>query len=634
MKRMIQKLTVLFGALLAASAPGLSMEVQRKIRPDAFDFGGYLHQVIGRTFEAVQTDAITLTVMFVGCVWLLNRYLFHKPRHTGFGEYLLCAFFSGMQLLCAMTRQVGTVAVLWENAFQVIKAALYLLGMYLLLLCLLRGLGEALQSRFSLRRLEGYPCAGWCRRAWEKRPFLFPFLLLCAAWLPHLIIRYPGQLTIDTVLQVQQYFLWLPRSTPHPPFGTVVYGGLIDFALTTGYKNLTYFAFTLVKTAGFIAILSYSLLVMKKSAVPGWIRLLALTLYAVSPVYVGWTTTISKDSSYLILCVLAAAMTLEFMQDMDAFVRSWKRMVVLGVDLILMMLVRHNGVFVAAPLLVVMALCFLVRRRGRQGALTLLYAAVVIGISVGAEEYLIRTMDIARVSQDDWLSLPFQQTARVVKLHGDELPEEEVALIDRIMDFDQVPELYNPGSSDNIRWSENAGRSPEDLMAYMERVWAKELVRYPVEYVDAVLAMNAVLFDLQSNEAIYVSLTDNSNDSYVYPYSFNDLWYYNSEELRALNSLQRALTEGYFRFSDLPLIGPFASMGFCMLLMLAVTYLSVVNHRRKTLMVMIPALITGIAGPFLPVVYLRYLLPMVGTVPLWLAAYTSPRLDKDARPSL
>lgn len=75
-------------------------------------------------------------------------------------------------------------------------------------------------------------------------------------------------------------------------------------------------------------------------------------------------------------------------------------------------------------------------------------------------------------------------------------------------------------------------------------------------------------------------------------------------------------------------------MGFCMLLMLAVTYLSLVNHRWKTLMVMIPALITGIAGPFLPVVYLRYLLPMVGTVPLWLAAYAAPQLDKAAQPSL
>ncbi len=631
---MIQKLAVLFGALLAAAAPGLSMEVQRKIKPDAFDFGGYLHQLVGRTFEALQTDAITLTVMFVGCVWLLNRYLFHKPRHTGFGEYLLCAFFSGMQLLCAVTRQVGTVAALWENAFQLIKAALYLLGMYLLLLCLLRALGEVLQNGFSLRRLEGYSCVEYCRRMWKKRPFLFPFLLLCVAWLPHLIIRYPGQLTIDTVLQAHQYFLWRPRSTPHPPFGTVIYGELINFALTTGYKNLTYFAFTLVKTAGFIAILSYSLLVMKKSAAPGWVRLLALTLYAVSPIYVGWTTTLSKDSSFLILCVLAAAMALEFVRDMDAFIHSWKRMTVLAVDLILMMLVRHNGVFVAVPLLAVMVVCLLVRRRGRQGALTLLYAVVVIGVSVGAEEYMIRTMDIARVSQDDWLSLPFQQTARVVKLHGDELPEEEVALIDRVMDFDQVPELYEPASSDNIRWSENAGRSAEDILSYLKGAWAKELVRYPVEYLDAALAMNAVLFDLQSNEPLYVSLTDNTNDSYVYPHSFNDMWYYNREELIALNSLQRALTEWYFRFSDLPLIGPFASMGFCMLLMMSVTYFSVVNRRWKTLMVMIPALITGIAGPFLPLVYLRYLLPMVGTVPLWLAAYTAPRLDRGAPPPL
>ena len=93
------------------------------------------------------------------------------------------------------------------------------------------------------------------------------------------------------------------------------------------------------------------------------------------------------------------------------------------------------------------------------------------------------------------------------------------------------------------------------------------------------------------------------------------MWYYDREELVALNSLQRALTEWYFRFSDLPLIGPFASMGFCMLLMMSLIYLSMVNRRRKTLMVMIPALITGIAGPFLPLVYLRYLLPMVGTVP-------------------
>lgn len=634
MKRTAQKLFILLGALAAAAAPGMSMDVQRKLKPDATDLGGYLYQAIGRTFEAVQTDAITLTIMLVGCLWLLNRYLFHKPRHTGLGEYLLCGFFSVMQLLCAAMRQMGAVAVLWENAFQLLKVAIYLFGMFLLLLCSLRALGDVMLRGISLRRLREYSWVERARGAEEKHPFLFPFLFLCAAWLPHLIIRYPGQLTIDTVLQFQQYVYWRTRTTPHPPFGTVIYGEMIQHGLDTGCKNLIYFAYTLVKTTGFIAILAYSLLVMRRSRVPGFIRLLALTLYAISPIYVGWTTAISKDSSYLMMCMLAAVLALEFVQDMDGFLHSRKRMALLAVCLILMMLIRHNGVFVAVPLLAGMTLCFLLKRCGKSAALAALYAVAVIGLAIGAEEYMIRVMDIERVKQDDWLSIFLQQTARVVKLHGNELPEEEVAIIDRMIDFDLAPELYEPDSSDPIRWSEHAGRSPQDIRAYFEQVWLKELVRYPVDYLDATLAMNGVLFDLQSNAPLYVSLTDNTLDSYVYPHSFNDLTYYNREELLPLNSPQRALTEWYFRFSDLPIIGPFASMGFCMLLMLAMVYLSVVNRRWKTLLVMIPALITGLAGPFYPLVYLRYLLPMVATVPLWLAAYTVPKLDSKVQPTL
>ena len=134
---------------------------------------------------------------------------------------------------------------------------------------------------------------------------------------------------MDTVLQFQQYVYWRTRTTPHPPFGTVIYGEMIQHGFDTGYKNLIYFAYTLVKTTGFIAILAYSLLVMRRSRVPGFIRLLALTLYAISPIYVGWTTAISKDSSYLMMCMLAAVLALEFVQDMDGFLHSRKRMALL-----------------------------------------------------------------------------------------------------------------------------------------------------------------------------------------------------------------------------------------------------------------------------------------------------------------
>jgi len=94
-------------------------------------------------------------------------------------------------------------------------------------------------------------------------------------------------------------------------------------------------------------------------------------------------------------------------------------------------------------------------------------------------------------------------------------------------------------------------------------------------------------------------------------------------------SWQRALTEWYFRFDRLPLIGNFASMGFCVNGMILLAYVSWILRRRKTLLVMIPSLITAVATLFCPEVYVRYLLPTMASLPLWPAALC---LMNDFRP--
>ena len=621
MRKMIRSLIILAGAFFCAIAPMMDLSVQEKLMPDAFDVGGYLYQAIGRMFKSFEGAPIVLTVLFLGMLWLLKRYLFHKPADTGVGEYLLCGFFALMQLLCTAMRQTGTIQVLYENAFQMLNAAAFASGMYLLLLCALRGLYELIRREGLGSVSDGLSGLSWTWRQEARHPFLFPLAVLSIAWLPQLIIRYPGQLTTDTVLQFHQYSNWSPRTTPHPPWGTMLYGALIDFGLDAGCMNLVYFAFTLAKTAVFLTILAYSLLVMHKRGVPRWIWLLTLGLYAVSPIYVGWTTVISKDSAYLILCMLAGTLLLEAIGEERGMAPS--RLAALGICLALLMLVRHNGIMIALPILAVLVLNAAVKRRGRRTAVLALYAAMVMAVGVGVEEIIIHTMDIQRVKMDDWMSLPLQQTARVVTLHDDELPDNEKRLIGAVIDYDAISRNYTPADSDSIRWSATQGRTDEDIRMYLKEVWIKQLARYPADYLDASLAMNGVLFDLQSNTPQYISLTDNTRCDYVYQWSFDNMWYYNREELPPLDSLQRALTEWYFRFSELPVIGPFASMGFCMLLMLSLVYLCVVERRWRALLVMLPGLITGIAGLFCPIVYLRYLLPMAGGVPLWLAAFAA-----------
>ena len=72
---------------------------------------------------------------------------------------------------------------------------------------------------------------------------------------------------------------------------------------------------------------------------------------------------------------------------------------------------------------------------------------------------------------------------------------------------------------------------------------------------------------------------------------------------------------------ELPLVGPLFSMGFCMELMIVMLYLGWKRGHRQSLAMWIPSLVTGVSGLFCAIVYLRYLLPTVGGVPLWFAAW-------------
>lgn len=625
MKNGLKKLWWILVSALAAWTPGMNMNVQRKLRPDALEIGGYLHQIVGRTFDSIQTDSITLAFIMGGMLWFTHRYLYRKPKRTGVGEYLLCGFFSVMQLLNAAVQQTGSVQTLGENTFQMIKAVLYLTGMFVIFLCALRGLAELLEWRPKQRAFA----------LWNRHPFLFPFLVLVIAWLPHLIIKYPGALTIDTALQYHQYAGIDERTTPHPPFGALIYGFLISTGLKTGQMNLCYFVFTLCKTLVFIAVLAYTLQVMHRRATLQWMQLFALILFALSPIYVGWTTVISKDSAYLILCMLAGALMLENIGG-ESIDRSRWRMALLAADLILMMLVRHNGILIAVPLLLAMLIGLWRDRVERKRLIRFAcYGCAVVLAALGVEEGIIQAMGYRRVSQDDWMALMYQQTGRVVTLHDDEIPQEEKEILNHMFVYDEIFERYDPPEADKMRWNypedgrvngeipafpEDNGRSEEEVRDYV-RVWWEQFKRYPLDYLDATLHMNGILFDLQNDWPVYVGLTDHALTDDVYPNSFNDMNYYNAEQIRPLNGLQRALTECYYRADDLSLVGRLFSMGFCVETMLALIYLSWVQHRRRMLLVLIPSAVCAISGLFCSIVYLRYLLPTVGMLPLWLAAW-------------
>ena len=599
-------------ALLMTLAAGLDMTAARKLNPDAVDAGGFLYQLIGRTSRSFTLEPLAATCVLLLAFWLARRYLFRRAEGAKAGEYLLSAFLGGIALLCAAMRAGETVRLIWQNSFQLFKSLLIFAGMSLWFLYAVRVLAEGL----SRPRKEGRFCAFW-----DRHPFEFPFLVLLAAYGWQIAIKYPGVIHLDVVMPIRMVLGLSPKNNTFPPTGTLLYGGAFLLGEKLGNVNWAYFAIMLFQSVSLMLTLSYALWLMHTRKAPRWVQLLALTLFAVNPIYIGWITTLGKDAQYMVWMLLLGVLMMEFLAEPEAFCRKKSRWVLLTADSLLAVLTRYNGVSVAVPCLAAILIVLCRRPALRRNIPCLLVcSALAFGLSAGANAAATRFLGLEEVRFYDYLSIPFQQTARVAKFYGGEgVTDEEKAAVDTMIAYDQLAERYDPAHADGVKTTvdvlERGKNSPK---AYL-RFWWKQLRQYPVDYLDAMLNMNYWMFDLQQNVPTYHSYAD--IQQYTYPYAFHETRFFNLEEIRPLMSWQRALTEWYFRFDRLPLIGNFASMGFCVNGMILLAYVSWILRRRKTLLTMIPSAVTAAATLFCPEVYIRYLLPAMASLPLWLAAF-------------
>ena len=66
------------------------------------------------------------------------------------------------------------------------------------------------------------------------------------------------------------------------------------------------------------------------------------------------------------------------------------------------------------------------------------------------------------------LSIPFQQTARYVKYHSDDLTQEDIIVIDKVLGYDDLAERYDPEISDPVKNKFNKYTSNGELMDYLK----------------------------------------------------------------------------------------------------------------------------------------------------------------------
>lgn len=562
-------------------------------------------------YNIFQVELLTVTLLFVLFFWIYQK----EKGTVDKGKTFLSLLFSFFMVFGYSYLKIDSWDLVFGNGVMFLISILSYLGYFFLFQVLLSYVEKFFLS-FSFKEVRGKKKTLFYKfkNQLEEHPIRTSFITLLIFWLIYMIAFYPIILSPDPSFQIKMYFNehtkyidWvIPRSqtvnltTHHPVIHTFLLGGAIELGRLFGSDNFGLFLYSILQTLVLAGTLSYTIYYTKKLKIPNGARLFLLGIYALVPMFPLYAMSGVKDTFYTCFMILYTIFLLDtFMFFKDKKI-SWKQGIINTIFILLLMLFRNNGIYVV---LLSFPFLFLIRTLDRKKL------GIIFGCSLGlyltVTKIIIPGMGISEGSIREVLSLPFQQTARYVRDHEDDLTKEEKEIIDRILGYDDLSERYIPTKADPVKNEFKKETTPDDLKDYFG-VWLKGLFKHPDTYIEA--TMNNV----------YGYFYPNSTRWYVY-YKYDDRitqnnlvdYHYNS-----LSSLRKGLSNFGVSFPYIPGIGLISNVGICSWILFLLCYFVTKYKKKELLIVLAPSLASLLICIASPVnCYFRYAMPYLFGLP-------------------
>ncbi len=326
----------------------------------------------------------------------------------------------------------------------------------------------------------------------QHRTFAYACATIFLGWLPWLIAYFPGTVMSDTLMQLNGWFDLRPRTAHHPMLPTIVMGSIMQLGRWLGDDHWGVFLYVAPQFAAIIVLFARTICFMKErlDAPPAFLlaTVFWFTIFTVWPAYAMCEI---KDTLFFCL-VHIFTLQLMFVVQKGPVATLGSKSFLAGffATMLCMSLYRNNGVFLA--LFALASLLFLRWERRWKLRTFLLLCATAITFQA-TTVLLMSSLGYQRGGLQEALSIPFQQTARYVAQHPEDVTPAERKAIDGVLDYAKIPSLYQPQCSDPIKdtykFRLSKGRRDEEriaLDAYF-MAWAEGLRKHPATYVQATI---------------------------------------------------------------------------------------------------------------------------------------------------
>ena len=382
----------------------------------------------------------------LSALWLLYRYYFllknGKEKDFSKTSIIFACLFSAIMVTGISFKKFDSFAFVIQNKFQIIYSTAFFIGFAILFYTLL----EILFRYIDRKSLDGN--VKHSILFLDDHPFIGPFCFLLVCWLPYWLAYFPGSAMWDAFRQFNYYFGIEKWSDHHPVFSTIVYGGFMQLGRMIHSDNMGIFLCALFQHVLFGGSIAFGLYYMKKWGVPQNIRVAALLFFGLCPIVAFWPHSVMKDVSFDALILIYATLILDLIRKINKGKCTSRNLLYIGAAGILASLMRHNGIYIVVASLAFLA-CLRMEKKARikiaLGAMLIMVCTTI------TSDVMIRVVGAVEGSSGLALSVPFQQTARYVKEHGEEVTEEEREVINAVLNYDRLAERYDPDISDPIK---------------------------------------------------------------------------------------------------------------------------------------------------------------------------------------
>ena len=307
--------------------------------------------------------------------------------------------------------------------------------------------------------------------------------ILFIAWIPYFMAYFPGSISRDGMTQINIARGAAPLSNAHPILSTWCMGIFIKIGKWINNDYLGIFLYVLFQTFVMISALVYMLRFVHELTKNKTIIYIALAFFALYPTWGMMVESVIKDTLYTAFFILFTTMFAQIVMDKEEKTKDRMFLFKFFLSMIGICFWRNNGIYVVIISFIVLLISKTMKSYKKSVAFML---ALIMLLYYGMNAWVYPMLNVRKGSTREMLSLPFQQTARYLRDNPQDVTEDEKKIISAVLDYEKIPELYNPNIADYARNTFRENSTSEELKKYFI-VWFKMFCRHPETYFKATL---------------------------------------------------------------------------------------------------------------------------------------------------